>query len=109
MLSLRSATYVGNPIHAKMEKEHITQMLDLATQHDERAFKIHQVKQDHDFKNRSSIRRYGFAIYSSMIIFISAILFTFKENPNVLVPILTGLGGLISGGLGGYGLGRKKK
>jgi hypothetical protein len=33
---------------------------------------------------------------------------TFKSQPEVLIPILSGIGGLLTGALGGYGFAKSK-
>jgi uncharacterized membrane protein (DUF485 family) len=50
-------------------------------------------------------KRKHFRIMFSMVIFlICFVLILFRAKPEVLIPVLTGLGGLISGFVGGRGL-----
>ncbi len=100
---------IGNPLHQKMTKEHISQVLDLAAKHDERQFNLHTTSQSNDFLEGKSNRAYCFSAFVLILFLTVVVLFLFKDKPEVLVPILTGLGGMISGFLGGWGLGRKQK
>jgi hypothetical protein len=98
---------IGNPLHHKMTQEHISQVLELAAKHDERQYDLHSTSQKNTFLEGKSNRAYCFAAFVLILILTGIVLFLFKNNPDVLVPILTGLGGLISGFLGGWGLGKK--
>ena len=99
---------VGNPLHHKMTPEHISQVLDLAAKHDERQYDLHKTSQTNEFTDNKSNKAYCFSAFVIVIILTVIVLFLFKDTPTVLVPILTGLGGLISGFLGGWGVGKKK-
>ncbi|MFA6133000.1 MAG: hypothetical protein WC869_03160 [Phycisphaerae bacterium] len=98
---------VGNPLHHKMNEEHISKVLELAAKHDERQYDLHKKSQENAHSEGNSNRRYCFAAFLVVATITSIVLFLFKDKPDVLVPILTGLGGLVSGFLGGWGLGRK--
>ena len=39
---------------------------------------------------------------------IAAILILFRDRPDTLVPVMTGIGGLVGGFLGGWGFGRSR-
>lgn len=99
---------IGNPIHNKMNEEHITQVLDLAKQHDEREFILHKEGQNNEHKQTISNRRYIFASFVIIIGLILTIMIVFKDKTEVLTPVLSGIGGLLTGALGGYGFGKSK-
>lgn len=100
---------IGNPLHQKMTPEHISQVIDLASKHDERQYDLHKTTQQHDFPEGSSNRKYCFAAFAIIMALTVLVLVLFREKPDVLIPVLTGLGGLISGFLGGWGLGKQQK
>ena len=47
-----------------------------------------------------------FLVFVGLVVFI---LWTFKDKPAVLVPILTGVGGIVAGFMGGLGYANRKK
>ena len=100
---------MGNPLHRKMTGEHISQVLTLAEKRDERLYELSKQSQDNDFSEGKSNRAYCFTAFIVIILLTVIVLFLFQNKPEVLVPILTGLGGLVSGFLGGWGLGSKQK
>jgi hypothetical protein len=100
---------VGNPLHHKMTPEHISQVLDLAAKHDELQYDLHSKSQDNDFAQGKSNRAYCFAAFVIIMILTGLILFLFKDKPQILTPALTGLGGLLGGFLGGWGVGKTGK
>jgi len=98
---------IGNPLHQKMDGEHINKLLDLAASHDEREYELHKANQTNQADDKKSNRRYyfaGFLVVTGLFIFLMV---QFEDNPDILIPALTGLGGLVSGFLGGWGIGRK--
>lgn len=97
---------VGNPLHQKMEPQHITQVLDLAAKHDEREFELYRTKETNGVSDRSQERRYIFSAFVILVVLILVVLFLFKDQPAVLVPCLTGIGGMVGGFAGGFGLGK---
>jgi len=99
---------MGNPIHNKMNEDHITQVLELAKQHDEREFILHKEGQTNDHVQTISNRRYIFASFIIIVGLILAVMIIFKDKPDVLTPVLSGIGGLLTGALGGYGFGKSK-
>ena len=99
---------MGNPLHSKMNEEHITQVLDLATKHDEREYNVHMSNQEKNDKQTTSIRRYSFASFIIVTAVVLFMIITFKSQPDVLIPILSGIGGLLTGALGGYGFAKSK-
>jgi hypothetical protein len=99
---------IGNPLHSKMTPEHITMVLGLAVQHDERQYNLHKSSQDYEHSEGISIRRYWFASFVVVIILTILILYLFQNKTEILVPALTGLFGLIGGFIGGWGLGKNQ-
>ena len=97
---------VGNPLHQKMEPQHITQVLELAAKHDEREFELYRTKETNSVSDRSQERRYIFGAFVILVALILAVLLLFKDQPAVLVPCLTGIGGMVGGFAGGFGLGK---
>lgn len=95
-----------NPLHRKMEGSHITQLLELAADHDEREFELQKQAQENASTDRTADRRYYFGAFVVVAILFVVLLFLFQDKPNILIPALTGLGGLVSGFLGGWGVGR---
>lgn len=54
----------------------------------------------------------GFLIFITFILiqtFIGILIYFFKDNLEILIPILTGLIGLAAGAFGGYGVGKQTK
>lgn len=66
-------------------------------------------RQNNDFLEGKSNRAYCFWAFVLILILTIVVLVLFKDKPEVLIPVLTGLGGLFSGFLGGWGLGKKQK
>lgn len=97
-----------NPLHQKMNEGHMTQVLELAAKHDEREYNLHRNSQSNRANENTAERRYTFATFTILIILVIVILALFKNNPESLVPILTGVGGLIGGFLGGWGFARAR-
>ncbi|MCD4824212.1 MAG: hypothetical protein K8S55_06360 [Phycisphaerae bacterium] len=98
---------VGNPLHSKMTSEHVSQILELTAKQDERQYDLHKQFQVNDLSENKSNRAYAFAVFVVVMILIGTVLFLFKNKPEILLPVLTGIGGLITGGLGGWGLGKR--
>jgi hypothetical protein len=99
----------GNPFQQKMNEGHVTQVLDLVTKHDERQYELSKTSAVADSRHRTLTTWFGFIgalVFCGLLVFVILI---FKDKPEVLTPILTGLGGLVTGGLGGFGFGRSIK
>jgi uncharacterized membrane protein len=47
---------------------------------------------------------YSLIMLVAVIFLICFVLFLFRDKPEVLIPVLTGLGGLVSGFVGGWGI-----
>jgi hypothetical protein len=109
IVSMMGVGPVGNPLHRKMTESHITQVLDLASKHDEREYNLHRAAQEQDAEDGKSSRRYVFATFVIVAMLVGFILILFKDKPDVLIPILTGFGGLVGGFLGGFGYGRSRE
>jgi hypothetical protein len=99
---------MGNPIHHKMTSEHIGQVLDLAVKHDERQFTLAQQSNNNDALQQTSTRKYAFWAFVLVVGFAAALLYTFKGKPELLLPMLTGFGGFLTGAAAGFGIGRSK-
>lgn len=89
-----------------MEGSHITQLLELAADHDEREFELQKQAQENASTDRIADRRYYFGAFVVVAILFVVLLLLFQDKPDILIPALTGLGGLVSGFLGGWGVGR---
>lgn len=98
-----------NPLHQKMDGSHITQLLELAANHDEREFKLQTQAQENASASRTADRRYYFGAFLIVAVLFVILLFLFQDKPEILIPTLTGLGGLVSGFLGGWGVGRRTR
>ena len=97
-----------NPLHQKMTEGHITQVLVLAAKHDEREYDLHKNSQSNRANENIADRRYTFATFFILFLLIVVVLTLFKNNPETLIPVMTGIGGLIGGFLGGWGFGRSR-
>ena len=93
---------MANPLHSKMTGEHITQTLELAHKHDEREYNL----QDRRLEIQASSRYFRIAIFGMSLLAFMALVWLFRDKPDVLIPLLTGLGGLVSGFAAGWGYGR---
>lgn len=109
MMAFMGSGLVSNPLHSKMEAPHITQLLELAADHDEREYTLHKTEQDVRAKEGTSNRRYFFATFLVVVLLFAFILIVFKDKPEILIPSLTGLGGLVGGFMGGWGFGKSKQ
>lgn len=104
---MQMSSSIGNPLHQKMTEAHISQVIELATKHDEREYDLHKRNQENEFADGKSNRGYFFAAFLVLVVLMAGILYYYKDKTDVLMPILTGMGGLVSGFLGGWGFGRK--
>jgi len=100
---------LANPLHHKMDGEHIKQMLELAANHDEREYNLHRSTQDKQFESQKADRRVFLTLVIIGAILFCVVLFLFRENPDVLMPVLAGLGGFLTGWAGGYGYSKSKE
>lgn len=107
MMAMMGVGPAPNPIHQKLEKSHITQILALAADHDEREFTLRQEAQASDSNSRWWKNVFIFAAFLIVMAFVFFVFYMFEDRPEILVPTLTGLGGLVSGFVGGFGIGRR--
>lgn len=87
-----SGSLGGSPLQGKITSEHITQTLDLAAKQDERRFVL-----------ASRDRAWRFASLIVVAALLVTVLLLFQNKPDVLVPVLTGIGGFLGGFAGGWG------
>jgi len=106
-MALAKMGSMPNPLHDKLSEEHIGKIVDLAVKHDERQYDLHKTGQSNEYKDKQSDKKYYFAYFSVAVIVFLIVLIFLKDSPEILVPTLTGLGGLVSGFLAGLGF-RKK-
>jgi len=109
MIAMMGVGPVANPLHRKMNESHITQVLDLAAKHDEREFELQKTAQNHERDDAQSFRRYTFATFVIATALIVLLVVTFREKPEVLVPLLSGVGGLLGGFAAGFGVGKSRQ
>ena len=108
IMAMMGSGPMPNPLHQKMNEGHITQVLDLAANHDERQYDLHKSSQANRANDNIADRRYTFAAFFILFLLIVVVLALFKDDPETLIPVMTGLGGLIGGFLGGWGFGRTR-
>ncbi len=97
-----------NPLHDKLSEEHIGKIVDLAVSHDKNQFEIYKDGQENEFQERKTDKKYQAFYFLAVIASFFAIIIIFKDQPNILIPILTGFGGLVGGFLAGIGYGKSK-
>jgi len=102
-------TSVGNPLLRQMTSEHVSQVLDLASKRDERQYDIRRRSQMNEFSEGKANRAYSFAGFVIVILLVCLVLWLFRDQPELLAPILTGIGGLVSGFMAGWGFGTRRK
>jgi len=96
----------GNPIQQKVTEHHITQALEMAKGGLKNDFELKKQKQASDSTQAIVDRVFQLLIVAAGFAMIVVVIRTFKDQPSVLVPVLTGLGGFIAGLLSGVGIGR---
>lgn len=107
MMSMIGAGTMGNPLQQKMDASHITQVLDLASKHDERTYELKKQAQQADQSDKEGNRKYIFWGLMVVVVLLAFVMFIFRDKPDILLPIISAIGGLFSGFLGGYGVGKK--
>jgi hypothetical protein len=100
---------MANPLHHKMNAEHISKVLNLASDHDEREYNLQVSAQQNEITESKSTKLYAFISFLVVVLLTIFVLYTFQDKPLVLMPVITGLGGITAGFIGGYGLGKQKK
>ncbi|MCC5934920.1 MAG: hypothetical protein LAT75_05075 [Candidatus Cyclonatronum sp.] len=106
-MALAKMGSISNPLHEKLSDEHLGKIVDLAVQHDERQYNLLKSKQNNDYKDKQSDKKYYFAYFTLGVFVFLIVLVYLKDTPDLLIPTLTGLGGLVSGFLAGLGFRRK--
>ena len=84
-------------IAKKISSEHITQLLD----QDKQAM-------EYEYKDSQSRRKYQIISISVVCVVVIALVLILKDSPDTLEKVLIGLGGVIAGAAGGYGIGKTK-
>jgi hypothetical protein len=107
-MEMMEMSSIGNPLHNKMTPEHITQVLDLAAKHDERLYDLRKCSLNQDYDSNVSDRRYYFAGFVTIVILLVVVMLIFRAEPNILIPIISGIGGLFAGFVAGFGFGKTK-
>jgi len=95
---------IGNPLHQKMNEGHISTVLDLAVRHDEREFELAKGHQN----IQSSNRWFALVVFAILVGTVVLLVFTFKDKPDALIPLITGIFGFGSGFGGGFGYAKSK-
>lgn len=93
-----------NPLQQKMTEAHIFAVIDLAANHDKREFDLAKGRQELEkarLQIDASSRWFGLAVYGALIVVLVLVLILFRNKPEILVPVVTG----IVGGAGGFGAG----
>ena len=98
-----------NPLHQKMNEAHITKMLDLSVQHDGNEFILGQNQQKNENIQNHFDRVFHLICFLVFVALVVFILWVFKDQPPVLIPILAGVGGIVTGFMGGMGYANSKK
>lgn len=100
---------MGHPLHQKMNEGHITRMLDLAVQHDTNEHDLRKAQQGIDSNQDKWNQCFGMGYFVLFLALVVTILLLFRNQPTVLVPILSGVGGVVTGFLGGVGYAKSKQ
>jgi hypothetical protein len=93
-----------NPLLNKLTAEHISQALDFTKTHDENQFSLLKQRQDQEHEDRKATR-----IFLFLIFLVGFVCYLFRNQPHVLLPLITGISGLAAGFWGGYGVGKTQK
>lgn len=104
MMMMMGSGPFPNPLHEKMTEAHIGKILEISANHDEREFSLASRQQDHHDSNRW----FMIAVLVIVLLAVGFFCFLFKDKPDILQPILTGILGFGAGALGGYGVGKSK-
>ncbi len=99
----------GNPIQDKVNAEHITQSITLATNKEQHDFELKKQAAADELVRAKSDRWFEVFVLAVLLVLIVYVVQKFASTPAVLTPILTGVGGLVSGFLAGIGYGKKGK
>jgi hypothetical protein len=99
---------VGNPLTQKMNEKHIDEVLKLAIQHDTNEADLLKKQQQIDSQQQTSGRRYDLVYFLVFVGLILFIIHEFHDQPTVLIPILSAVGGVVMGFIGGMGYAKNK-
>lgn len=99
---------MGHPLHQKMTEGHITRMLDLAVQHDTNEYNLKKDQQQIDANQGQWDHCFRAGYFVLFLVLVIIILFLFRNQPTVLMPILSAVGGVVTGFLGGVGYAKSK-
>lgn len=108
MMAMGSIGPTANPLHRKMNEAHISQVLDLAAKHDEREYDLACRSQQHERESEKEQRKYGFAALIVGLAVLGVAVWALKDQPHILAPVLAGVGGLVTGFLGGQGYAKSR-
>lgn len=81
----------------KMTPEHVSEFLD-----------TQKMTMQNQFKENRENKIFLFSVLTIVLIFIVVLIVLLKDKPEIMEKVLYALGGLITGILGGYGLGKSK-
>lgn len=98
-----------NPIHQKVNESHITLVLQAAKEAAANEFRLKKDQQNIDWKQSISDRVFELVVLAAFVGMIVFVIRTFQNQTTILVPILTGVGGLFTGFLAGIGYGKRAK
>ena len=104
MTAMMGVSSFSNPLHDKMNEQHVSTVLELAVKHDEREFELAKGNQSLTASNRW----FGLSVFFVMIIFVGFVLLLFKDKPDILIPIITAIITLPAGFAGGWGYAKHK-
>jgi len=94
----------SNPILSKVNEQHISEAIEFAKTTEEHHFQLAKREQDTERSNRW----FGLAAFLVAATLLIALVWLLKDKPDVLLPTLSGIAGLLAGLLGGYGWGRSR-
>lgn len=102
-LSIESG--MQSPFEKHITAEHVKQVLDTAAQHDNNEFELIKdaTKREHDSLKLQIIC--GLIGLGLILLALVIVLLVYKQKPEAIAPLITGFGGLLAGGVGGYGAG----
>jgi hypothetical protein len=97
-----------NPALAKWNEEHLHKALDNSESNGKRYHEWQMKKLETAKEDRGDDRTQIFRMALLGVVVVFGLCWLFKDQPAVLTPIMSGLGGLIAGGFGGYGLANRR-
>lgn len=108
ILAMSKMGIVSNPLYEKLTEEHLGKIVDLAVSHDNNQFNLFKQSQENRFTENTSNKRYTFVYFLCAILSFFAIILIFKDQPEILIPALSGFTGLAGGFLAGFGFGKSR-